>query len=232
MAASATGRSSNNIATVLAGASGPILFAVTTLIAHRLAHNYDWIQETISQLVLAPYGWIQVAGFLALGLSVISLSIGLRAVIPPGRYQRPTVIVLALVGFGFVLVGSFPTENADVLTVTALIHQGAVRLIAVLFPIACFLLTLSFKNDPRWRGVIWLTITAGILSFLLDIAYVVTPQWLLQPMIGLYERILATNGLAWFEALSIRLLALYRHKGQDSISVPSSDSIVNHVTDS
>lgn len=202
----------------LASAFGPIVFLAMTATAHIMRGNYDWVRQTISELALGADGWIAVASFLTLAVIIAILALRLLSNMQRRRGLKTAIVFLVLIGIGFMLIGIFPTDPKEApLTLHNLVHQGAVRVIASLFPFACFLLAPSLRADRRWRPLFVHTLVAGALALGLDILWVATPDFL-DSRLGLYERVLAGNALVWMEVMAVRLLVLSRQNTKNKIS--------------
>jgi hypothetical membrane protein len=194
----------------LAGIIGPAVLAATTLMMHAFQENYDWLHQTISQLGQGPHGWIENTGFITFGVLMV---IFVEALYSGFRRRRSLVAVMAiwiLVGLGFITIGIFRVDVAGSSTLHGLIHSLTTRALAVLFPIACFLLIPSFEGDPHWHNMVWYTIFTGAFALLLDSLSFPLSRVLLKSWTGLYERVVLLNALTWLEVVAIRLLP-HRH---------------------
>jgi hypothetical protein len=64
-------------AMALAGMIGPPLFAILVTIGALLEPNYDWVRQTISQLVWVSTGWLQTFALMLFALCLAMLAGGL-----------------------------------------------------------------------------------------------------------------------------------------------------------
>ena len=200
----------------LSGVIAPILFLIILTIVETLQPGYNRIQQTISRLVLGPYGFLQTVAFFAFGLLLIVFAMRLGfAIVSTRRSAKIGAFFFNLIGLGFILVGIFPTENPGVaLTFNAVIHQGTSVAIAVLFPLACLAIAPALKGDTRWKGAFAYTIATGIVALvliILGVAMRANKLWS-----GLYERVLLLNGLVWIELVSYRLLRQCRYERREA----------------
>ena len=191
----------------LAAISGPGLFLIIMTIVESLQPGYNRIQQTISMLVLGPYGWLQTVVFFVFGFLLIVFAVRLYFAIRKTRVSKFGVTSLILIGFSFFLIGIFPTQSPGTApTLSSLIHRYAASSIAVIFPLACFLIAPGLRADPRWKGWFPYTIATGLLATIVAIlGALVSPDWSWD---GLHERVMLLNGLVWIEVTAIRLLLL------------------------
>ena len=195
----------------LSGITGPVLFLSIITIAELLQYGYDRIRETISMLVLGPYGWLVTVGFFLFGFLFIVFTLRLYSVVNKTLSSRIGIILLGLVGLGFFLVGIFPTQAPDTtLKLHALIHKQTAGAMSLLFSLACLALALGFRRDPRWKKL-WLytLITGSVTLILIIVAVPVASDWGWK---GLHERVLLISGLVWTTVIAVRLIAACLHE--------------------
>jgi hypothetical membrane protein len=194
--------------TTLAGIIAPILLLVFSSIVETLTPGYNPIQETISRLVLGPYGFLQTVALFIFGLLLIIFAMRLGfAITSTIRSAKVGTFFFYLIGVGFLVVGIFPTNNPGMApTLHAMIHRGTSAAIAVLFPFACLAVAPALKGDIRWKRAFAYTIATGIVALILVILGVALRTNKLWS--GLYERVVLLNGLVWIELVSFRLLRM------------------------
>lgn len=191
----------------LAAISGPGLFLIIMTIVESLQPGYDRLQQTVSMLVLGPYGWLQTVVFFVFGFLLTVFAIRLYFAIRKTRILKIGIACLILIGFSFILISIFPTQSPGTApTLSSLIHGYAASSIAGIFPLACFLIAPSLRADSRWKGWFVYTIATGLLAIIVAIlAAIASPTW---SWGGLHERVMLLNGLVWIEVTAIRLLLL------------------------
>jgi hypothetical protein len=194
-------------ALAFAGIIGPLMLTGGDLYAGLASPGYSMVRHSISSLALSPIGWLQTIGFLALGLLVEIFAAGLLFNVKKSRWFFPGIAALLIFGFGMLVIGAFATDLVkDAKTIEGTIHGIATTISFSLFPVALFLLSLSFKKDPDWQHLYRYTVIAGILSVLIAI----TLQFFEDGVnyFGLVERILVANMIIWVEVMAINLLRL------------------------
>jgi hypothetical protein len=199
-------------ALAIAGILGPLLLTGGDLYAGLSTPDYNMVRHSISSLALSPIGWLQTIGFLALGLLVEIFTAGLLFNVKKARWFLPGIAALIFFGFGMLVIGAFATDIVkDANTIEGTIHGTATAISFSLFPVALFLLSLSFKKDPDWRHLYKYTIVTCILAVLLGI----TLQFFEDGVnyFGLVERILVANMIIWVEVMAINLFRLSLKRG-------------------
>jgi hypothetical protein len=191
----------------LAGIVGPIVLISTNVIAIFSVSDYNWIQDTISSLAWTPMGWMHSIGFLATGIFIDIFTVGLFFSIRGARGFRLGMVLLVFFGFGLLLIGAFredPVGGSH--TIQGTIHTITAAIVFSIFPIASFLIALSLRKDPYWKGLFIHTIVATSFALAFVIGHLILPAE--TKLLGLYERILVLNTVIWVEIMAIRLLRL------------------------
>lgn len=199
----------------LAGMTGPVVLIAADFAAASSYHGYSFVRNSISSLALAPLGWAQTIGFLAIGLLIEVFVVGLLVSIRGRRAFGLGVGILALFGFGLLVVGAFHTDQAEgPRTVEGLIHAIAAAATFGLFPIASSLIALGLMGQPYWKRFSIFTAALNTIA----LALLVMRAWpsILNGWFGLYERILVAVEVAWIEAAGMWLvrLSLRRQRGR------------------
>ena len=196
----------------LAGISALPLFWLLSNVAATLHPGYNILRQTVSELALGPYGWIQTADFFVVGVLVIVFSSGLYYGVQRRCGFRAGIGILVFVGLGTFLLGFFPTEPGVTPTLVTLSpHLVITGAVFSLFPLAFLLLAPSLKADPFWSSLFVYTVVAGALGLGLFVGIARLPSdW---EFFGIYERMLLANGLIWMEIIGIRLLRFHQKCG-------------------
>jgi len=183
----------------------PVLFLLIMTIVESFQPGYDPLHETVSILVLGPYGWLQTLGFLIFGFLLMVFAIRLYFSIGTSVSLKLGFACLVLIALGFFLIGVFPTQRTGMApTLHSLIHHYTARTISTLFTLSCFAFALRFKADSSWKKLFLYTVITGVIALILNILYVAVPSdWYWK---GLHERILVVNGLTWIAVMAVYLL--------------------------
>jgi hypothetical protein len=190
-----------------AGMAGPVVLVVCDFTAAFTSPGYNLIKDSISSLALTEWGWLQVIGFLAIGLLVEIFTAGLLFNIKGARGFHLSIGILVFFGFGMLLIGAFRTDPVGApRTVEGMIHGFTATASFSIFPIAILIMSNSLKADPNWRGIYRYTVIAGILAILLVILLLSLRDRI--GWFGLLERVLVANIIIWVEVAAIKLLVI------------------------
>ena len=184
---------------------GAMIMIASDVITLNLNTDYNAIHETISELILYPYGWIITVGMIILFIIHIFLS----AVIfssPAARCHRLVKlagVLFALIALGFIVIMLFKTDPGDeIITLSGGIHVVVAAAMYVLFPVACGSLTIALWRHRKSESLIVFSVIITAVSLL--IAYLVMPQNETN-YIGAYERLLTLVNLSWLVMAGFRL---------------------------
>jgi len=151
-----------------AGMIGSALFVAVFTIEGWLRPGYDPRSTFISELSIGPRGWIQIVNFLLLGILFLAFAWGVAAAFREGKASKAGPILLAIIGFSFLVSGPFVTDVAgiprDQMSTHGLVHGIFGALVFSLSPISCFVFWRRFRQDPSWRHLEAWTLTAGIIA--------------------------------------------------------------------
>jgi hypothetical protein len=194
-------------ASALVGMIGPPLFAILAIIGAFLEPNYDWVRQTISQLVWGSVGWLQTVSFILFAFCLAILAGGLTWHWR-GKSARWLSFGLLLLAFGFLLIACFPTDYPGFRTAIGIWHQQVTRSAILLFVLCAMLSPVLFWSDISWRdlsiaGVIVAAITLGMA-----LGWDWFPPAWIKDWKGLYERLMLLPAFLWLELISSRLWKL------------------------
>src|SRR5215211_1777965 len=131
-----------------AGMIGSALFVTVFTLEGWLRAGYDLRSTFISELSIGPRGWIQILNFIILGSLFLVFAWGVAAEFREGKASRAGPILLAMIGFSFLVSGPFVTDLAGTprerMSVHGLIHGIFGALVFSLSPISCFVFWRSF----------------------------------------------------------------------------------------
>src|SRR5262252_10837611 len=100
-----------NTLLTLGSAAGPLYIVVG--VAQILAREgFDWTRHALSLMSNGPWGWVQVANFLASGLLVIAGAAGLQRVMPTGRGRTAGPLLIGIYGLGLAGAAFFSADPA------------------------------------------------------------------------------------------------------------------------
>ena len=196
---------------------GVVLFWVILFIAQSLNPGYNPVSQSISDLALGPYGWLQTIAFFLLALVVISLGFGFYYGLHKIRSLIAVTVLFGAMAFGEIIAGIFRVDWVKTpLSIHALVHQIGASITAIAFPVAVLMLLPSLKSNPQWKGLFSYTFAVAVSMLILEIAreVLLLTTWL-NPCFGLYEKGLLVNSLVWIEVMAIHLLRVTNTREQN-----------------
>ena len=181
----------------------PVMFVLTSASLGFLDPAYDWVRNTISELIWGQHGWILAVEFCLFGIVLVALAWRLKTNFAIGLKSKVGLVLLALIGVAFLVIAVFPTRAPGAPeSLAGFIHLNTVRVMTVLLPASCLLIGADIRNDPETRIIRVQSLAAGVMGILLivpgAIATLTDASWL-----GAIERVILINGLLWIEVMTI-----------------------------
>jgi len=195
------------------GAAGGALFTIVYFCFGLISPKYVILHESISQLQLQPYGWIQSLNYVVSGLLICTFAAGLRKEMVSGFGIIAIPFFHLITGIGSILLGLFTSRQVQM-------NVGVVIFIALI--ISFLLMARRLSSYPQWRG--WVTYT--LVTVMLMIVFCALFYYSLMHMgrfSGVFERLIVISRLAWLLFFTARLL------GGRSLA-PVDEKTVNSVT--
>jgi Protein of unknown function (DUF998) len=200
-------------------AAGLTTFVVTFLVEGALRPGYRPWRHAISQLSLGPFGWVNIIGVLAAGVSLLAFAAGLRAGLPTGVGSRWGPRLLAVTGTGLGLTAAllddpglgYPPGTPTQQSLHGLLHGLLITLAVGCLSAACLVMARRFARDPAWRGWARYSTLTGLLVASGYVATAVVTGLdqagvLTNAPGGLLQRVMIITGFGWCVALAGRLL--------------------------
>jgi len=190
------------------GITTPPVYVAFIVVLQLLNSDLSWIQYTLSDLALRPYGWIETAAACLLGVCLLAIGLGLYFNSKPTKSTAGFAAAMAVMGLAFFLVAAFQTSDSDIVTMQVIIHRAAVVTLAVAFPAACLLMSVSLRTDNRWRGLMRYCAIAGAISVALNLVTAFAPPQTQRAVAGLWEKASLANAIILCQVLGIRLFVI------------------------
>jgi hypothetical protein len=173
-----------------------------------LVSEYSLVGDTMSELVLGRYGWVQTAAFVAAGIGTLALAYAIREMTRGTWGSRVGSLLVGVYGVGALLVAVFPTDRVDrpediwAQSTTGLIHVAVSLVSFVVMVIAMFVLTRTFLLDARWQSFSrWMVLfPTAALSLLIAQSS--------GPWAGIMQRLLVGVIAVWIVVIALKIRSL------------------------
>ena len=202
-----------------AGMIGSALFVTVFTIEGWLRPSYDWRNTFISELSIGPRGWVQIFNFIILGVLFLIFTWGIAAEFRDGKASKWGPILLAIIGFSFLVSGPLVTDVAgtprDQMSLQGIFHGIFGAFVFSLSPVSVFVFWRRFREDPNWKHLQGRTLIAGIITTVALIIFTASAKQPIQPNVftpwnGLIQRMVIVPYLIWIFTFAFAL----RNKGR------------------
>jgi hypothetical membrane protein len=175
--------------------AGPAIFILTALVFGLVKPNYRPVRNTISELALGRYGYVQTINFVVSGLLLASLGVTI-ALQNGSSYGSTAVTIMGAVLF---LSAIFPTDptTANGSTTVGKIHN-AIFLVGMLAIISAQFV-VGFSNLGSALGIF--SLVCGVLAPVNLVAMVTQHAYA-----GLFQRLLVLTIMVWISGFGLSAL--------------------------
>ncbi len=192
------------------GAIGPVLFWVLGAVVAATWPGYDVITDSISAMVHAPLGWLQVLAFAIGAPLTLAWAIGAGRVIGSSPRDRAIVravfAVQAAIAMAFALLPTDPAGAPE--TLVGGLHLATFFTYAVATPASLILVGRVFGRDPAWRSAARQTAASATLMVVGTLLVPFALAGPLEAWLGLLERVYVAIPGIWQLAVALRALGL------------------------
>jgi Protein of unknown function (DUF998) len=197
-----------------AGMIGSALFVTVFTIEGWLRPGYNWLSTFISELSIGPRGWIQIVNFIILGTLFLIFTWGVKAEFQEGKASKWGPILLAIIGFSFLVSGPLVTDVAstprDQMSLHGIFHGIFGALVFSLSPVSVCVFWRRFREDPNWKHLQGWTLIAGIITTVALIIFTASAKQPVQPNAftpwnGLIQRMVIVPYLIWIFTFAFAL---------------------------
>ena len=181
----------------------PIIFTLVVFILGFISPGYDHLRNTISELILGEYGFVQKMNFIQFGLGFVLSGYLLPQFVSKKRSKRIWMILFWLCALFSFTISIFQTDKMDQFSkmnfsVSGKIHFGALILSFLLAPFGVHALKNSLKNElvlskyTNFTGQMGYTlcILCHIWTFLFLGGYLVS-------YLGIFQKIIVIISVYW-----------------------------------
>lgn len=184
------------VACGVAGIVGSVISVIADFIGIAVVNGYNPISQTISDLAMGPYAWIQDVGLNLYAIGLVACAIALwRWNLGDWRWRLGAAL-LAVISVIILIISEYD-QYANLPNSSGMsIHLYSVYALGILFPATCFLLGFGLRRLGRmWRRFSWATAVVWVIF---------APAFFKMPTAvdGLYERFVSLILLAWSIAIA------------------------------
>lgn len=180
----------------------PAAFLVISSILGFITPEYDHFAHTISKLAISEYAQIQQVNFIQFGFALLILGRRFGTYFSNIKAKRIWSRTLYFCAAFILLETIFPTDPVSQFTfslsLSGIIHFGALALFFVIAPIGVYLLQTSMKTDDRLKKLSGFTGFMGYLSAVL--CYIWTTFFFVgiaTEFQGLFQKLIGLIVLSW-----------------------------------
>jgi hypothetical protein len=133
-----------------------IAFNLIVLVAAPLARpDLDLLERALSYYAIGPWGVLQAAAFIAMGIASIALGIAVLKAGSPSPWMRAAVPMLIVGGLGSLGLVVYPMGEPSWATFIGDAHQTAGTIGGAAQLVAALAFILAIHDDPTWRDRVW-----------------------------------------------------------------------------
>ena len=202
----------------LAGMLGPLLFTISFTVNGFLRQDYDPVKRYVSELSIGSNGWIQIASFMLLGVSLMLFVPAIKSAFPTGKASRAAPVLFIIIAVCYFLSGPFVTDPMAMFdnqqTIHGILHGIFGAIVFSLSSASCFVLWRRFRIDEKWKSMAAFTLIAGIVTVIL-IVFMKIGQLqtnLFSDWAGVIQRCCLITFYIWTFAVSFRMRKVFFSK--------------------
>ena len=135
------------------------LFLLASAWLLPLVSEYTIVGDSISEMVLGQYGFVQTLAFLIAGVGIIGLAYAIRRLTVGTWGSLTGALLIGVHGVGALLVALFPTDRIDTpadiwaQSTTSMIHTIVALGSFVAVVVGMVILAWTFSRAGRWRDM-------------------------------------------------------------------------------
>jgi hypothetical protein len=172
--------------------------------------GYDVVTDSVSSMVHAPLGWLQVLAFAIGAPLTLAWAVGAGRIIGSSPRDRTIVravfTVQAAISLAFALLPTDATGAPE--TLVGGLHLAIFVVYAVATPVSLGLVGRVFGRDPAWRPASRPTAVSAALMVVATLLVPVTLAGPLEAWLGLLERAYVAIPGIWQLAVALWALGL------------------------
>ncbi len=181
----------------LAAVIGTTYWLLTVALLHLLRTDYDPLEHTISNYATGSYGYLMSAAFMVWGISILALGASVLLGFRPRPRAGGVLLIVAGIAIFFagVFKGDVITQASPTTTTTSGgIHDLASMVFFLSLIVTMFVMARSFKKNPRWVQLRWLSVILAAATTITLVAFIATSG---TAVAGLVQRVFAIWVVSW-----------------------------------
>jgi hypothetical protein len=182
-----------------------IAFTLIVMVLGIISPDYNHLQNTISELAVVEYGWLQTFNFLQFGLGAFFFGLLLSTEFTLKESKRLWLLIFTLSSFMSVAMALFPTDRIgqligglNQLSLEGTIHIGGVFTIFILFPFGVHALSKSLAREQQ---LALLSRFTAIIGYAVSMSCYIWTIFLLSNLftnyLGLFQKLIAALCIYW-----------------------------------
>ena len=200
--------------------ANPFILIICDSVSVLLTKNYNPFMQSISELMLTKFGWIDRIGIIAVVISLGIMSLYLLKSKSGIKLKERLFagVLLIITGLSFIMVVIFNTDMIGApRTLHGEIHVVSTAIASIAFPIACILLAVAFKRVRDSQFFIWYSLFTALFGLVLGLSRIINADWL---GMGLYERLVTLVNMLWISIIGFHFSVASRRipETKDSFS--------------
>lgn len=192
---STTERSRLHTFLLCCGILGSALFAIVNFSFSAISPDYDLARQSLSDLELGRYGWIQSANFIVTGMFILAYAWGLRKEMVSGTGAVSVPLLQLVLGCAFIAQGAIGH-----------FHVIPAVMVFTSIMIGFFILSRRFAADERWANWAGYTNITAIIMIVFFALYI-RSNLNHGSYTGIFQRGVLLTRVVWNLFFTVRLLA-------------------------
>jgi hypothetical protein len=141
---------------------GVVINLLVLIVTPVLRPDLNLLEKSLSYYAVGPWGAVQAAAFVALGISSVALGIALRSAGLASWWEWPVVLLLIISGVAGLALVWYPMDAPGPATILGDAHQTSGTIGGVAQLAAALAFTIAVRGDPAW-GRLFVTALAMFL---------------------------------------------------------------------
>lgn len=203
----------SNLGTI--GFTGMAMFLLVFVVLGFIQPGYSHLEQTTSELVIGPFGWIQNLNFLIIAISIFAFGLGFGKSIYKNLFN-PISFGFSVMSIIAILLIVFPSDwiatnrafHMSNLSFDGRMHYELTFIALILSPFSFYQIYIGLNKSPKWKSMSQYTFFVQLSSFFMGLAWAIlllSNFQGFQDWKGLFQKIIFVNILVWFMVIGKKL---------------------------